>query len=216
MESLPLPEAEREEAERVAAWLARRPRFLAERPSLFRALEPPRRVHGERLADHMAAMLAAERRAVLDAARAARGAGALMGRVQRAVLALVGAPRDPAGSVAAAWPALLGLESVALLREGAPSRHWRDLAPGATRRLLPPGHDRRLREARDVPAAELATLHGEAAALVSREALLRLPGRRLLVLGARDPALLPRRGSGAALGFLAAAAAAALFPDAEP
>lgn len=210
MESLPCsPDAERAEAERVAAWLRRRPRFLAERPNLFRALDPPRRVHGERLADHMAAMLAAERRAALDAARDARGAGALLGRVQRAVLAVIGA-REPADAVLAVWPALLALDSVALLREAPADRHWRALPRGAAARLLPPGRDQR---SRDACPDDAALLHGEAAGLVTREALLRLPGRRLLVLGAREPALLPRRGSGAALGFLAAAAAAALFPD---
>ena len=47
--------------EAVAAFLRAHPEFLAERPELYRALTPPRRVHGEALADHMAAMLIAER-----------------------------------------------------------------------------------------------------------------------------------------------------------
>ncbi|MBX9593368.1 MAG: hypothetical protein K2X46_03320, partial [Roseomonas sp.] len=48
-------------AEEVAAFLRDHPDFLAQRPDLYRNLVPPRRVHGENLADHMAAMVAAER-----------------------------------------------------------------------------------------------------------------------------------------------------------
>ncbi|WP_371329215.1 hypothetical protein, partial [Roseomonas sp. TAS13] len=95
-----LPQTEEDdEAERIAAWLAARPHFLAERPALYRRLEPPRRVHGERLADHMAAMLAAERHALRDTARAARSGDSLATRVQGAVLALIGS-HDPAETIA--------------------------------------------------------------------------------------------------------------------
>ncbi|MFC7608648.1 hypothetical protein [Teichococcus aestuarii] len=58
--------------EDVAAWLRAHPGFLAEQPELYRLLAPPRRVHGEELADHMAAMLSAERAASREMADAAR------------------------------------------------------------------------------------------------------------------------------------------------
>ena len=48
-------------AEEVAAYLCDHPDFLVRHPDLYRALVPPHRVHGENLADHMAAMVAAER-----------------------------------------------------------------------------------------------------------------------------------------------------------
>ncbi|NCY24472.1 MAG: DUF484 family protein [Alphaproteobacteria bacterium] len=49
------------DAQSVEAWLRDHPDFLAQRPDLYLELEPPQRVHGERMADHMAAMLAAAR-----------------------------------------------------------------------------------------------------------------------------------------------------------
>ncbi len=55
----PLPDAA--ESDLVAAFLRAHPAWLAEHPELYRLLAPPRRVHGEALADHMAAMLRAER-----------------------------------------------------------------------------------------------------------------------------------------------------------
>jgi len=77
-------------------WHCVHPEFLAERPELYRSLSPPRRVHGERVADHMAAMLTAERRRVrsleaeVDAAVTAGRAGyGLTIRVRLAVLALM-------------------------------------------------------------------------------------------------------------------------------
>jgi hypothetical protein len=45
----------------VAAFLRAHPGFLAENVELYRVLTPPERVHGEVLADHMAAMVRAER-----------------------------------------------------------------------------------------------------------------------------------------------------------
>ena len=47
--------------EAVATFLTAHPRFLTERPALYRVLAPPRRVHGEVMADHMAEMVRAER-----------------------------------------------------------------------------------------------------------------------------------------------------------
>ncbi len=48
------------QAEEVEAFLRAHPGFLSERPDIYRVLVPPRRLHGENLTDHMAAMLAAE------------------------------------------------------------------------------------------------------------------------------------------------------------
>ena len=45
----------------VAAFLRANPDWLADNPELYRILTPPNRVHGEALADHMAAMVHAER-----------------------------------------------------------------------------------------------------------------------------------------------------------
>ncbi|UPG72799.1 hypothetical protein MVG78_00930 [Roseomonas gilardii subsp. gilardii] len=213
MTLLPHPEEE-DEAERIAAWLAARPSFLAERPLLYRHLAPPRRVHGERLADHMAAMLAAERHALRDTARAARSGDSLATRVQGAVLALIGT-QDPAETIALEWPTLLGLDSVALAAEGLPRRHLRPLRPGMLDRLLPPGRHLLLRDRAAGCLPDDIILHGETAPLVSRDALLRLPGTGLLALGTREPALLPLQGSGRALDFLARAAAAALLATKE-
>ena len=101
-------------------FLRAHPAFLAERPDLYRALAPPRRVHGDGLTDHMAAMLGAEReraaaldaelRVALDAERAGHG---LVSRVRLAVLALMRSANAPE-TVAQAWPTLLGLESLTL------------------------------------------------------------------------------------------------------
>ncbi len=198
----------------VAAFLRAHPEFLAQRPELYRALEPPARVHGERLADHMAAMLMAERAhagamaeradGVLAAGRAAAG---MAGRVQEAVLALIRA-EDVAECIAAEWPALLAVDAASLCLEGSAPPGARRLAPGQVVRLL--GH-------RGVvlrPGGEdAAALHGEASRLARHEALLRLPGEGapgLVALAARDAGPLdPAQGLGP-LAFLARAAAAAL------
>lgn len=178
-------------AEEVAAYLARHPDFLAARPDLYRLLTPPKRVHGEALADHMAAMLAAERagaRALEDELRA----GTMLGlRARLAVLALL-ASRDVAETVAQEWPALLHVTHGALLSP----------AP------LTPARDVTLRSGAEMVAA--ATLHAEAAGLIFRDALVRVPlaaGSALLVLGARADENLP---STETLAFLGRALAAAL------
>ncbi len=110
-------------AAEIAAWLRAHPRFLAEQPELYRWLAPPERVHGERLADHMAAMLRAERAhaaamaeradGVLAAGRAAAG---LAARVQEAVLALIAAA-NPADCVALEFPPLLAVDAASLCAE---------------------------------------------------------------------------------------------------
>ncbi len=209
------------DADQVVAFLAAHPRFLADHPALYDTLEPPTRVHGDRLADHMAAMLTAARNG-RQAVAAERGrARSLEERVRAAVLALMEQP-DPRATVTEDWPRLLGLE-VCALRSEAPTQP-RPLPPGSVARLLPPGRNLVLRDAGPKLDPELGplfgpgsgpgsiALHGEAAPLVVREALLRLalPVPSLLALGARSPGALPLRGGSAALLFLAAALTAAL------
>lgn len=209
-------------AEEVEAFLRAHPHFLAERPDIYRVLVPPRRLHGERLTDHMAAMLDAERararameaevRAAIEAGRA--GAG-LTVRIRLAVLALMRAP-DVLEAVTQEVPALLGVETCSLLAEAAP-RAIPPLPPGV--RMLPAGTVTRLigrgRDAvvRATPS-ETAMLHAEAASLVTRDALARVTladgPPMLIAVGAREAAALPVRQSVAVLAFLGRAVAAAL------
>ncbi len=226
-------------AEEVAAYLIQHPDFLANRPELYRALTPPRRVHGEGMADHMAAMIAAERARtrtlegeVEAALKDGRAGATLVLRVRLAVLALMRA-RDVGETIAQELPALLSVESCTLLAErpgSAPGqglsgamperRHeierlfegWgiRWLPDGSVNRLLGRGRDARVRtEVTDAPL-----LHAEAAPLISRDALLRVPlwygTPCLLAIGARDAAALPARQAAATLAFLGRAVAAAL------
>jgi uncharacterized protein YigA (DUF484 family) len=201
-------------AEEVAAFLRANPGFLADRPELYRVLAPPRRVHGEALADHMAAMLSAEREfagamaeradGVLAAGRAAAG---LAQRVQEAVLALIRST-DPMDCIAGDFPSLLAVDASTLCVEA--------LWPNA--RALPQGEVARLMGGRAVvfgpgDAVLAPRLHGEAARLARHEALMRIPGEgppALVALAARDAASLdPSQGLGS-LAFLARAVAAAL------
>jgi hypothetical protein len=201
------------EAARVEAFLRAHPNWLADHPGLYRLLTPPVRVHGEQLADHMAAMVHAERahaaamaeRAdnVLAAGRAAAG---LAGRVQEAVLALLRSA-DPVDCIGHEMPGILGVDAVHLCLEA--------LHPGA--RPLPEGTVTRLLEGRQVLFREVATdarlLHAEAAGLADHDALALVPGQgppALLALLARDPwALDPGQGTGG-LAFLGRAVAASL------
>lgn len=211
---MPAPlEAAAQEAAEIAAWLRAHPRFLAERPDLYRWLAPPERVHGERLADHMAALLRAERAHAAamaeradDVLAAGRAAAGLTARVQEAVLALIRASH-PAECVAMELPALLAVDAAAVCMEAA--------LPGM--RLLPEGTVSRLLGARavlfrDMPE-EARLLHAEAAELARHDVLVRIPGEgpaALLALVVRDgPALDPAQGTGA-LTFLGRAVAAAL------
>jgi uncharacterized protein YigA (DUF484 family) len=201
-----------EPAEAVAAFLRANPGFLAERPDLYRALLPPVRVHGERMADHMAALLRAARAhadamaaradGVLAAGRAAAG---LAGRVQDAVLALIAA-ESVAECIASELPALLAIDAASLCAEAA-MPGARRLAAGTVAGLLG-GRAVLFREG----AAPDAALHGEAARLARHEALVRVPGSvpMLIALVARDRhALEPAQGTGA-LGFLGRVVAARL------
>jgi uncharacterized protein YigA (DUF484 family) len=209
--SLPMPDGP--DAAVVAAFLRANPSWLADNPELYRVLAPPRRVHGEQLADHMAAMVHAERahsaamaeRAdnVLAAGRAAAG---LAARVQEAVLSLLRS-RDAVDCVSHEMPGILGVDAVHLCVE----------APQAGTRRLPAGTVIRLLDGRQVLFRDVATderlLHAEAAGLAGHDALALVPGQgppALLALLARDPrALDPAQGAGA-LAFLGRAVAAAL------
>jgi uncharacterized protein YigA (DUF484 family) len=212
MSSLPRPHGG-VTAEEVEAFLRANPHFLAERPAIYRALAPPLRLHGERLADHMAAMLRAERAhaaamaeradGVLAAGRAAAG---LASRVQEAVLALLQA-EDAMECITAELPARLGIDAVSLCAEGDVSGA-RQLPLGSVALLL--GTRQTVFRA---PPDEPRLVHGEAAGLARHDALVRLPGEgppALLALAARDAATLdPAQGTGA-LTFLARAVAARL------
>jgi uncharacterized protein YigA (DUF484 family) len=203
-------------ASAVAAFLRAHPEFLAERPDLYRTLDPPRRVHGDRMADHMAAMLAAERRrvrgleaemeAALNAERAGHG---LTIRVRLAVLALMRCGDVPE-AVTQEMPALLGIETCTLLSEAPDRRGVVRLPRGDAARLLGPGRDAAVRPA----PTDAELIHQEAAPLVKRDALARVPvwtgHPTLLALGARDPNALPAKQSTATLAFLGRAVAAAL------
>lgn len=196
----------------VAAFLRANPRWLAENPDLYRVLTPPARVHGESLADHMAAMVNVERAhaaamaeradGVLAAGRAAAG---LSGRVQEAVLALLRSG-DPVDCVSGELAGILGVDAAHLCAEA--------LLPGV--RPLPLGTVERLLGGRQVLFRDTATdarlLHAEAAGLAGHDVLVLVPGEgaaALLALLARDDgALDPTQGSGA-LAFLGRAIAAA-------
>jgi uncharacterized protein YigA (DUF484 family) len=197
----------------VEAFLRANPSWLAENPELYRILVPPNRVHGERLADHMAAMVMAERAHAAamaeradDVLAAGRAAAGLAGRVQEAVLALLRS-NDPADCLSGEMPGILAVDAVHLCMEA--------LLPGV--RPLPQGMVEQLLGGRQVlfrdSVTEARRLHAEAAGLAGHDALVVVPGagpRALLALLARDRQMLdPARGAGA-LAFLGRAVAAAL------
>jgi uncharacterized protein YigA (DUF484 family) len=204
------------DAAHVAAFLRDHPSFLTEHPELYRVLLPPQRVHGDVLADHMVAMLRAERghaSAMADRAdgvlAAGRAAAGLAARVQAAVLALIGAA-DPAECVTAEMPGILAVDGAALCMEDPDG-----LMQGIRR--LPPGKVAALLDGRDVvfrtAPADAVLLHAEAAPLARHDALVRVPGNgpaAILALVTRDSLTLdPAQGAGA-LAFLGRAVAAAL------
>lgn len=184
----------------MARFLRRNPAWLAGQAELWHVLEPPRRVHGERLADHMAAMLAAERAHSAALAARATAAAALAARVQGAVVALLAAS-DPLDCAIHEWPGLLGLDAVAFCAEGD--------VPGA--RPIPPGTVQRLLGAATAlvrPGLADSLLHGEASALARTEALIAvpLPEPALLALACRDARALSPDGT-SSLTFLGRALA---------
>jgi hypothetical protein len=203
-------EAVGEEGDRlIAAFLRANPGWLAAHPELYAVLEPPRRLHGEAMADHMAAMLEQARRHGSGAAAGRRAAEGFMQLVQDAVLALMRAP-DPVWCLQHDVPGLLRLEGVRLCAEAD--------VPGAAR--VPVGTvdgvlGQRCALVRD--AVRDPVLHGEAAPLARREALARVPlvspplgaGPALVALASRDPSGLDGAGT-QSLAFLGEAVAAAL------
>ena len=189
----------------VAAFLRANPGWLTENPELYRILQPPLRLHGEQLADHMAAMLAQERahaRAMADQSdsvlAAGRATAGLAGRVQAAVLALIRAP-DAAECIASELPALLDIDAMTLCVEG---------------ERLPAGSVARLMGQRDVlyrdTPSDARLLHGAAASLAQVDALVRLTDSSLLALASRDAARLHAGQGARPLLFLGQAVAAAL------
>lgn len=209
------------QAEEVEAFLRAHPGFLSERPDIYRVLVPPRRLHGDNLADHMAAMLASERNRVRaveaemrDALEAGRAGAGLTIRVRLAVLALMRAP-DVMEAVTQEVPALLGVETCTLAAEpgagpGALPPGMLRLPRGAVTRLVGHGRDAVVRST----PTDIEMLHAEAAPLVVRDALARVPlpigPPALIAVGARDPLALPMRQTIALLTFLGRAVAAAL------
>ena len=201
------PKGEDAEAADVTAYLQANPGFLAARPELYAGLQPPLRVHGPVMADHMEAMIRAARvraaemeakaDAVLAGSRAASGIGE---RVQEAVLVALAAP-DLADCVTEIWPGLLGVDAATLCCEALRPR-WRTLPAGVVKSLMR-GKPMVLR---DRPA-DAQLLHAEAALLAERDVLVRVPGGppALLALVSRDPASLPNTQGWAFLGrFIAA------------
>ncbi|MBV8915584.1 MAG: hypothetical protein JOZ05_21425 [Acetobacteraceae bacterium] len=188
----------------VAAYLRANPGWLAAHPDLYAVLDPPRRLHGEAFADHMAAMLEQARRHGTGAAAGRRAADGFTQRVQDAVVALMRAT-DAVWCLHHDLPGLLRIESVHLCAEiefeGA-----RPVPAGTIDAQL----GQRCAVVRE--AARDALLHGEAAPLARQEALLRVPlaaGPALLALASRDADGLEGAGT-QALAFLGQAAAAAL------
>lgn len=201
------------ESASVAAFLRANPDWLARNPDLYRILTPPVRVHGEVLADHMAAMVHAERAHAAameeradDVLAAGRAAAGMASRVQEAVLALLRAA-DPLDCVSGEMPSILAVDSAHLCVEA--------IMPGTL--PLPSGTVARLLGGRQVLFRETVTdtrrLHAEAAGLAGHDALVAVPSHgppALLALLARDRTVLdPVRGSGA-LAFLGRAIAAAM------
>ncbi len=203
----------RVDGEDVAAFLRANPHWLRDNPEMYQVLHPPRRLHGEALADHMAAMLAREREharaacaradSVLAAGRAAAG---LAARVQEAVLALIRAP-DPAEFVHAELPALLGLDAASLCADLC------TIGGGQAGRLLPTGTVARVLGQREVvfreAPADARLLHGAAAPLARVDALVRVDAGSLLALASRDRSRLHPGQGMRPLAFLGRAVAAA-------
>jgi uncharacterized protein YigA (DUF484 family) len=194
------------EGEFVEAFLRANPAWLAQHPELYSVLEPPVRLHGEGVADHMAAMLRVQRERANELLAAGRVTASLASRVQDAVLALLRST-DPADCVVGEMPGILAVDAAQLCME---ADH-----PGARR--LPRGTVGRLLEGRQVvfraTPADAGLLHAEAAGLARHDALVLVPGEgppALLALLARDRHMLdPAQGTGP-LGFLGRAVAAAL------
>lgn len=211
--------AEAGQALDVRAFLRAHPAFLADNPDLYQVLDPPARVHGAAFADHMAAMLDAQRaHATAMQAQAGqilaagRAAASMAARVQEAVLALIEqcqAPDTLAECISAEFPRTLAVDAASLCAE----RLWVEASGGA--RALPDGAIDLLLGPRCVaftaPDAWRFTLHGEGGGLAAHQALIRVPGHNALIaLAARDAAVLDPSVGAASWHFLGRAVAAAL------
>jgi uncharacterized protein len=199
----------------VAAFLRANPSWLAENPELYRLLAPPVRVHGDALADHMAAMLrearahaAAMTERAEDVLSAGRAAAGLACRVQDAVVALIRAT-DKLDCIASELPGILAVDAVSFCVEAEES--------GAGLRPMPPGTVAALLAGRDVQfrdaPEDAVLLHAEAAKLARHDALVRVPGEgpaAMLALSARDRVALDPAQGGGSLAFLGRAVAASL------
>ena len=188
--------------EEIVRLLRMRPDFLLRHPSLYLTLAPPARVHGDVLADHMAAMLSNARRQIAqlqDGVRRRRAGRSLGERVEQALLGLI-RTSDPLEWIEAELAGTLGVDSAHLWLAG-------EGRPDGTRLLG--GRDIVFRER----VTDGVVLHGAASALVLRDVLVRVrpdvgpPG--VLALGSRDEGL-PGPGSEPALSLLASAIGAAI------
>ena len=201
-----LPQGEAADASFVEAFLRANPTWLAKRPELYGALEPPVRQYGDGIADHMAALLRVQRERADGLLAAGRATAGLAARVQDAVLALFRSS-DPADCVSGEMPGILAIDAAHICVEA----EWpgaRRLPDGAVARLL----DGRHVVFRDAPA-DAGLLHAEAAGLARYDVLIRVPGEgppALLALLARDPHTLDPGQTTGPFGFLGRAVAAAL------
>jgi len=201
-----LPQGEASDASFVEAFLRANPTWLAKRPELYGALEPPVRQYGDGIADHMAALLRVQRERADGLLAAGRATAGLAARVQDAVLALFRSS-DPADCVSGEMPGILAIDAAHICVEA----EWpgaRRLPYGAIARLL----DGRHVVFRDAPA-DAGLLHAEAAGLARHDVLIRVPGEgppALLALLARDPHTLDPGQTTGLFGFLGRAVAAAL------
>ncbi|APH60399.1 hypothetical protein [Granulibacter bethesdensis] len=212
----------------IDAFLRAHPDWLAGRPDLYASLSPPRRVHGDTLADHMQARIDAERvrcevacNAARDILQASRASACLTTRIQRSVLALLRAS-DAMDCILQELPSLLGIEYTRLYYPTSPTL----LTPMVCERA---GIEPMARTAmsallgdKDVQIRSLTipdlTLHRETAPLIRQDALLLLPRTSsaspwLMVLAARNREELAAPNARQALRFLAEATSSALDRD---
>jgi len=202
----PVRRADEADSAFVEAFLRANPAWLAQRTELYRALEPPTRLYGDGVTDHMAALLRLQRERADGLVEAGRGTAGLAGRVQDAVLALLRSP-DPADCVSGEMPGILAIDAAHLCIE-AEHPGTRRLPEGSVARLL----DGRQVVFRDSPG-DARMLHAEAAGLARHDALVLVPGEgpaAMLTLLARDRHMLDPAHRTGPLGFLGRAVAAAL------
>src|SRR5262249_6232071 len=132
--NLPVRCADDADSAFVAAFLRANPAWLASHPELYGMLDPPARLHGDGVADHMAALLRLQRHRADGLLAAGRASAGLAGRVQDAVLALLRSS-DPADCVSGEMPGILGVDAAHLCME-ADHPGARHLPDGAVARLL--------------------------------------------------------------------------------